>query len=70
MRILDLGYQIVAWIDRRPAKPSVKPETLEKLGFYFADGEWRYPDISDPQVAKSKFIELSHSILELSSFNK
>ena len=70
MQILDLGYRIVAWIDRRPAKPSVKPETLEKLGFYFADGEWRYPDISDPQVAKSKFIELSHSILELSSLIK
>ena len=42
----------------------------KKLGFYFTDGEWRYPDISDPQVAKSKFIELSHRILEISSLIK
>ena len=39
MRILDNGYQIVAWIDRNPAKPSIKTKALEassviRLGDY------------------------------------
>ena len=66
MRILDNGYQIVAWIDRNPAKPSIKTKALEELGFNHINGEWIYPEISDPQEAKDKFIELSNSILERS----
>ena len=64
MRILDNGYLIVAWIDRNPAKPSIKTKALEELGFNHINEEWIYPEISDPQEAKDKFIELSNSILE------
>ncbi len=64
MRILDQGYQIVAWINRMPSKPSVKPETLEKLGFIYIDEEWRYPIIiNNPQEAKNKFKEISSCIV-------
>ena len=67
MRIFDDYYQIVAWIDRLPAKKSIKIETLEKLGFEFTEGEWRYPSVYDSLAAKNIFIELSNSIVELSS---
>ena len=63
MNILDNGYQIIAWIDRMPAKPSVKTETLEKLGFSFIDGKWSYPIIENPLEAKNKFKDLAKGIV-------
>ena len=62
MNILDNGYQIIAWIDRNPAKPSVKTETLEELGFSFIDGKWSYPIIENPQEAKNRFKDLTRKI--------
>ena len=61
------GYQIVAWIDRNPARPSIKPATLQKMGFNRTNEEWIYPVIIDPHEAKEKFIELSNSIIEFST---
>ena len=67
MRVLKDGYQIVAWIDRNPARPSIKPATLQKMGFNRTNEEWIYPVIIDPHEAKEKFIELSNSIIEFST---
>lgn len=69
MRILDKGYQIVAWIDRNPAKLSINKLTLERLGFFNKNSEWVSPEISNPLEAKNKFVELSKSIIEMSSKN-
>ena len=66
MRILDNGYQIIAWTDRMPAKPSIRKETLEKLGFNLIDGEWSYPIIEKPHEAKNKFKELTESLVSYS----
>ena len=66
MRITDVGYQIVAWLDRRPSKPSVKASVLTSLGFDRINEEWLFPVIGSPKNAKSKFIELSQSIIALS----
>ena len=63
MNILDNGYQIIAWIDRMPAKPSVKTETLEELGFNFIDGKWSYPIIENPLEAKNRFKDLTNEIV-------
>ena len=63
MRILENGYQIVAWIDRNPAKPSIKTESLSKLGFVLENGEWKYQTISNPNEAKQKFIELTEALI-------
>ena len=63
MNILDNGYLIIAWIDRMPAKQSVKTETLEKLGFSFIDGKWSYPIIENPLEAKNRFKDITESIV-------
>ena len=67
MHILDYGYQIVAVIDRNPAKASIKTTTLEELGFNYIDGYWKYPEIPTPNEAKNAFIELSRKVIEISS---
>lgn len=63
MNVLDNGYLIIAWIDRMPAKQSVKTETLEKLGFSFIDGKWSYPIIENPLKAKNRFKDITESIV-------
>ena len=63
MNVLDNGYLIIAWIDRMPAKQSVKTETLEKLGFSFIDGKWSYPIIENPLEAKNRFKDITESIV-------
>ena len=62
MRIMDKSYQIVAWIDRRPEKPSVQTSELETLGFKLIDKEWVYPIITSPREAKKIFIDLTERI--------
>ncbi|MBE6325572.1 MAG: DUF262 domain-containing protein [Bacteroidales bacterium] len=63
MRIIGNDYQIVVWIDRCPAKPSIKIETIKSLGFNSVNGEWIYPLISNPIAAKNKFIELTKNLI-------
>ena len=63
MKILDNGYQIIAWIDRMPAKPSVKTDALVELGFSFIDGKWSYPIIENPLDAKNRFKDLTEGIV-------
>lgn len=67
MNILESGYQIVAWLDRRPAKPSLNISILEKLGFANFEGRWSYPIITSPKEAKEKFIEITEYIDEISN---
>lgn len=62
MSIIDTGYKIVAYIDRRPSKPSVKTSILTNIGFSYINDSWQYPTINSPSEAKNKFIEITTSI--------
>lgn len=64
MQIVDNGYRIVAWLDRRPAKKTVKTELLTKMGFSFINEEWALPVIASPLEAKKCFIQLTQRISE------
>lgn len=66
MRIINNGYQIIAWTNRNPKNTSVKYEILERLGFQkrVNEEEWNYPEIHDSKSAKDKFIELSKKLVE------
>lgn len=67
MQIVDGGYRIVAWLDRRPAKKTVKTELLSELGFKFVNEEWVLPVIASPLEAKNSFIQLTQRISEAES---
>ena len=62
MRILDNGYQIVAWLDRRPAKASINTELLTELGFNYINEEWISRIIESPLEAKNCFIYLTQRL--------
>lgn len=65
MRILENGYQIVAWIDRNPAKPSIKIDTLKDCGFVYENEEWIYREIiQKPMDAKKIYIKITENIIE------
>lgn len=65
MRILDDGYEIVAWTDRFPQKPLVPMDILIKTGFVNKpNGELAYPIIANVKEAKHKFIEITKQIIE------
>lgn len=67
MEIQDNGYQIIAWLNRRPAKISVDTGVLEDIGFIEKDtnkGKWVYPVIETPEKAKTKFINITKQIIE------
>lgn len=64
MNILEDGYKIIAWLDRRPAKPSLDTSILKHIGFCLEDEVWTYPIIKSSQDAKEKFIFITKYIDE------
>ena len=66
MRILDDGYEIVAWTDRAPQKTFVPQETLVQIGFVKKpNGELAYPIIANVKEAGQTFVEITKQITEL-----
>lgn len=64
MKIVEDGYKIIAWLDRRPAKPSLNTSILKNLGFKEEEGVWSRPIIENSKDAKEKFVEITRSIDE------
>lgn len=62
MQILESGYRIVAWLDRRPVKKTLPTIMLQELGFVEEEGQWAYHIINDPNIAKQTFINFTESL--------
>ena len=64
MKILENGYQIIAWLDRRPSLPSISTSCLSDIGFRDENDCWKFPFIESPKEARQKFIEITQNIDE------
>lgn len=64
MRILDNGYEIVAWTDRNPQKPPIPQNVLTQIGFTNKNDKLAYPIITDIENAKDKFIKITEQIIK------
>lgn len=62
MQIIENGYRIVAWLNRRPEKKTVDPSILKEIGFIDNDNNWTYPIITSTEVAKETFIQITESL--------
>ena len=62
MNIENDGYRIIAWLDRNPHKPSVKPSVMKDLGFDNIEGIWSLPIILSPKQAKEKFSYITYEL--------
>lgn len=60
--IVDGGYILALWLNRRPKMPSVSPEWVKSLGFFEDNDRWIYPLISDPTEMRRKFTDFARII--------
>ncbi|MDE5784254.1 MAG: DUF262 domain-containing protein [Prevotella sp.] len=64
MKIVENGYQIIAWLERRKSLPSLSTSILSDIGFYEEKDYWAFPLIKVPKDAKEKFKEITQKINE------